>query len=337
MPDPGMPDPEIPDPEVSDPEVSDPEIRITSPFSFHSTATEVISGIDLRGRRALVTGAAGGIGVETARALAAAGAAVTIAARNLGAAQDVVADIRHTTGNQAVDAVLLDLLDRDSIDRLVAAFSGPLHILVNNAGVMAVPDRQLSPEGHELQFATNHLGHFRLTVGLWPALRAAHGARVVALSSRAHLNSPVVFSDIDFAERPYEPALAYAQSKTANVLFAVEAQRRWAVDGITVNAVHPGAIADSGLSRHYDPGVLEELRNSGRYSYKTLEQGAACSVFVATAPSVEGRGGRYFENCQQAVVGDPTACGIDAAGIAAHALDPEAAEQLWTVSERLNA
>ena len=121
---------------------------------------------------------------------------------------------------------------------------------------MAVPELRLSPEGHELQFATNHLGHFRLALGLLPALRSADGARVVSVSSRAHLNSPVVFDDIDFAHRAYDPALAYAQSKTANVLFAVAAARRWADDGIEVNALHPGAIADSNLSRHYDPAVL---------------------------------------------------------------------------------
>jgi NAD(P)-dependent dehydrogenase (short-subunit alcohol dehydrogenase family) len=191
----------------------------------------------------------------------------------------------------------------------------------------------LSPEGHEMQFATNHLGHFRLTVGLLPALRAAGGARIVVLSSRAHLNSPVVFDDIDFAHRAYDPALAYAQSKTANVLFAVEANRRWADDGVTANALHPGAIADSGLARHYDPAVLDDLRSSGRYTYKTLEQGAATSVFVATAPELAGIGGLYFENCQQAVVDDPGASGTDAAGVAAYALDHQAAAQLWAVSE----
>jgi NAD(P)-dependent dehydrogenase (short-subunit alcohol dehydrogenase family) len=307
--------------------------RIPSDFRFENTAAEVVAGIDLHHRRALVTGAASGIGVETARALASAGANVTIAARDLDAAERVAADIRSTTGNNEVYVAQLDLVDRSSVDRLVAEFSGPLHLLVNNAGVMALPELRLSPEGHELQFATNHLGHFRLTVGLLAALRAAHGARVVSVSSRAHLNSPVVFDDIDFARRPYDPALAYAQSKTANVLFAVEATRRWAGDGITANALHPGAIADSNLSRHYDPAILAELRASGRYTFKTLEQGAATSVFVATAPALEGLGGRYFENSQQAVVDDPTACGTDAAGVAPYALDPEAAERLWELSE----
>ena len=149
---------------------------------------------------------------------------------------------------------------------------------------MAIPELRLSPEGHELQFATNHLGHFRLTLGLLPALRAAHGARVVSVSSRAHLNSPVAFDDIDFTRRAYDPAIAYAQSKTANVLFAVGAARRWVGDGIEVNALHPGAIADSNLSRHYSPALLQQLRSSGRYTFKTLAQGAATSVYVATSP-----------------------------------------------------
>lgn len=310
--------------------------RIVSPFDFTSTAAEVIASIDLHGRRALVTGAASGIGIETARALASAGAETLIAARDLVAAERVAADIRSATGNDAVTVAHLDLLDRGSIDRLIEAYSGPLHILIHNAGVMAVPDRRLSPEGHELQFATNHLGHFRLAVGLLPALRAADGARVVSVSSRAHLNSPVVFDDIDFDRRDYDPALAYAQSKTANVLFAVAAARRWADDGIEVNALHPGAIADSNLSRHYDPAVLEELRTSGRYSYKTVAQGAATSVYVATSPLLDGIAGRYFENCQQADPNDPTAAGTDAAGVAAYALDPDDAERLWTVSEKIN-
>jgi NAD(P)-dependent dehydrogenase (short-subunit alcohol dehydrogenase family) len=311
--------------------------RTTSPFGFSSTADDVVSGLDLHGRRALVTGATSGIGVETARALAKAGAATSIAARDLPAAERLAADFRASTGNPAVTAVHLDLLDRASIDRLVEAYSGPLHILINNAGVMAVPERRLSPEGHELQFATNHLGHFRLALGLLPALRAADGARVVSVSSRAHLNSPVVFDDIDYVQRAYDPGLAYAQSKTANVLFAVAAARRWADLGIEVNALHPGAIADSNLSRHYDPAVLQDLRASGRYTYKTLEQGAATSVYVATSPLLRGVVGRYFENCQEADPDDPTVAGTDAAGVAPHALDPDAAEHLWTISETMNS
>jgi NAD(P)-dependent dehydrogenase (short-subunit alcohol dehydrogenase family) len=310
--------------------------RVTSPFGFESTAAEVIAGIDLHDRRALVTGAASGIGVETARALASAGAETVIAARDLAAAERTAVSIRATTGNPAVSVTHLDLLDRGSVDQLARDFAGPLHILVNNAGVMAVPELRRSPEGHELQFATNHLGHFRLALGLLPALRAAGGARVVSVSSRAHLNSPVVFDDIDFRDRPYDPALAYAQSKTANVLFAVAASRHWGGDGIEVNALHPGAIADSNLARYYDPVQLDALRSSGRYTYKTLAQGAATSVYVATSPRLDGVAGRYFENCQEDTPDDPTVAGTDAAGVAAYALDPEAAERLWAMSEAMN-
>jgi NAD(P)-dependent dehydrogenase (short-subunit alcohol dehydrogenase family) len=162
----------------------------------------------------------------------------------------------------------------------------------------------LAAEGCELQFATNHLGHFALALGLHDALAAAGDARIVSLSSRAHLRSSVVFDDISFSSRPYDPGLAYGQSKTANVLFAVEATRRWAGEGITANAVHPGAIVDTNLTRHYEPEVLEKLVNSGTYTFKTIEQGAATSVLVATTPLLEGVGGRYFEDCNEAPVID---------------------------------
>ena len=201
---------------------------------------------------------------------------------------------------------------------------------MNNAGVMALRDLQLTSDGWEMQFATNHLGHFALAVGLHDALAAAGNARIVSLSSRGHLRSPVIFEDINFTSRPYDPGLAYAQSKTANVLFAVEATRRWAADGITANAVHPGAIAATNLSRYMSPEALAETRSSGMYKFKTIEQGAATSVLVATSPQLEGIGGRYFEDCNEALVvdSDPSS----PFGVAPHALDPEAAARLWQVS-----
>jgi NAD(P)-dependent dehydrogenase (short-subunit alcohol dehydrogenase family) len=311
--------------------------RITSPFDWASTAMEVVDGIDLTGKRAIVTGAASGIGVETARALASAGAEVVIAARSVAAAERVADDIRATTRGGSVRTAPLDLLSRDSIDQFATSFTGPLHLLIDNAGIMAVPDRRLSPEGHELQFATNHLGHFRLATALLPAMRAASGARIVSVSSRAHLASPVVFDDIDFERRDYDPASAYAQSKTANVLFAVAATSRWADDGIVANALHPGAMIDSNLMRYSAPEEIEAARTSGKWLFKTLPQGAATSVFVATTPLLAQIGGRYFENCQQAVIDDPAACGLDAAGVAAHALDPESADRLWQLSEQRTA
>jgi NAD(P)-dependent dehydrogenase (short-subunit alcohol dehydrogenase family) len=307
---------------------------ITTPFGFDSTAAEVVAGIDLGGKRAVVTGSSSGIGVETARALAEAGADVTLAVRDTDAGAKTAADITATTDSAAVHVAELDLADPRSVAAFVAGWGGPLDLLVNNAGVMAVPDLRLTPQGWELQFATNHLGHFALAVGLHDALAAAPaGARIVSLSSRAHLRSPVVFDDINFASRPYDPMLAYAQSKTANVLFAVEATRRWAGDGITANAVHPGAIATTNLSRYLDPEYLEQLRVSGVYRYKTAQQGAATSVLVATSPQLEGIGGRYFEDCNESPVVDPDSMPNAGSGVAGYAVDPANAERLWELSQ----
>ena len=315
--------------------------RIQTTFGFHSTAAEVIEGIDLSGKQAIVTGGASGIGVETARALAGAGAGVTLAVRDTDAGTRTAAEITAATGNTAVSVGMLDLSDPASVAGFVASWSGPLDILVNNAGVMALRDLQLTPGGWELQFATNHLGHFALAVGLHDALAAAGNARLVSLSSRAHLRSPVVFDDINFGSRPYDPWLAYGQSKTANVLFAVEAQRRWAADGITANAVHPGPIIETNLARHMDPEQVAALRaaragtspmDGAQMSFKTIPQGAATSVLVATSPQLEGVGGRYFEDCNEAQPLAADAPLNGPAGVAAYALDPDNAARLWDVS-----
>jgi NAD(P)-dependent dehydrogenase (short-subunit alcohol dehydrogenase family) len=199
---------------------------------------------------------------------------------------------------------------------------------------MAIPDLRLTADGWELQFATNHLGHFGLAFGLHDALAAAPAeARIVSLSSGAHRRSPVIFDDINFASRPYDPMLAYGQSKTANVLFAVEANRRWSDEGITANAVHPGAIEATNLSRYLDPDYLEQLRTSGAYRYKTPEQGAATSVLVATSPQLEGIGGRYFQDCNEAPVVDPISAESTGSGVASYAVDPTNAERLWELSQ----
>jgi NAD(P)-dependent dehydrogenase (short-subunit alcohol dehydrogenase family) len=305
---------------------------INTLFGFESTAAEVVVGVDLTGKRAIVTGSSSGIGIETARALGGAGAAVTLAVRNTEAGQNVAADIIDRTGNDEVRVSELDLADPQSVAAFVARWDGPLDILVNNAAVMAVPDLRLTPDGWELQFATNHLGHFALAVGLHDALAEAEGARIVAVSSRGHLRSPVVFEDINFASRPYDPLVAYGQSKTAVVLFAVEASRRWADDGITANAVHPGADDTTNLSRYVDPDELEQIKAAGIYHFKTSEQAAATSVLVATWPPLEGIGGRYFQDCNEAPVVDPAEAETTGAGVAAYALDPASAERLWELS-----
>jgi len=303
--------------------------RITTPFGFTSTAAEVIAGVDLSGKRAIVTGASSGIGVETARALAGAGAAVTLAVRNTDAGERAAADIRQSTGNGAVTVGALELSDLTSVRAFAAAWSGPLDILVNNAGVMAIHELTLSTSGHEMQFATNHLGHFALALWLHDALAAAGSARIVSVSSGGHLRSPVVFDDIDYDFRDYDPFGAYGQSKTANVLFAVEATRRWSSDGIVANALMPGAIFTQ-LGRHIDAEKAAAAMQRQR-SVKTVEQGAATSVLLAASPLLEGVGGRYFEDCNEAVRvnrrGKP-----GHGGVAPYALDPANAERLWELS-----
>jgi NAD(P)-dependent dehydrogenase (short-subunit alcohol dehydrogenase family) len=305
--------------------------RITTPFNAESTAAEVIAGIDLTDRRVIVTGGASGIGMETARALASAGAEVTLAVRNVAAGERAAADIIDSIGNKQVLVALLDLADQASVAAFVAGWDGPLHILVNNAGIMASPLMRTA-QGWEMQFATNHLGHFALATGLHRALAAASGARIVSVSSSAHHLSPVVFDDIHFERREYEPWLAYGQSKTANVLFAVEASKRWASDGITANALMPGGI-HTNLQRYVPAEELERLRaaaGGADLKWKTPEQGAATSVLVATSPVLDGIGGHYFEDCNEAEAGNLSARN----GVAHYALDPDAAARLWQVSAK---
>jgi NAD(P)-dependent dehydrogenase (short-subunit alcohol dehydrogenase family) len=304
---------------------------ITTPFKWETTAAEVAAGIDLAGSRVIVTGGASGIGLETARALATTGAELTLAVRDTDAGQRVAAEIVASTGNTHVFIAPVDLADPASVASFVAAWDGPLDVLVNNAGVMACPETR-TPQGWELQFATNHLGHFALAIGLHHALAAAGGARIVSVSSRAHLRAPVDFGDIHFRARTYEPWDAYAQSKTANVLFAVEATRRWEGDGITANALQPGTIR-SNLQRYITDDDLERTRvhiedDNGSFHWKTPEQGAATSVLLAASPLLQGVGGRYFEDCNQA---GPSRPGTGQ-GVAPYALDPQAAARLWEIS-----
>jgi NAD(P)-dependent dehydrogenase (short-subunit alcohol dehydrogenase family) len=303
---------------------------ITTPFGAASTASDVIAGVDLTGRRAIVTGGASGIGVETARALAETGAEVTLAVRNVEAGDKVAADLIAATGNKQVLVARLDLADQASIKAFVDRWTGPLHILVDNAGIMAPPETR-TPQGWELQFATNHLGHFALTTGLHDALAAAGNARVVVVSSVGHVNGSVDFDDVNFERRPYDAWLAYGQSKTANILFAVEAAKRWAADGIAVNALNPGRITSTNLSRYVGdlsaaPTSFEA--SSSDVSWKTVEQGAATSVLLAASPLVDGVTGCYFEDCDEAAPHQP---GIRR-GVADYAVDPANASRLWRLS-----
>jgi NAD(P)-dependent dehydrogenase (short-subunit alcohol dehydrogenase family) len=310
-----------------------------NPFNADSTAAEVLEGVDLTGRRAVVTGASSGIGAETARALAAAGAEVTMAVRNVDAgnqlAEAMRADLAPDAG--AVQVAHLDLANLDSVRTFASGWSGPLHILVNNAGVMALPTLTRSPEGWEAQFATNHLGHFALAQSLHAALASAEQARVVSVASIGHLYSPIVFDDLHYRFRPYDPWTSYGQSKCANVLFAVGATQQWASDGITANALMPGNVGDTALARHVSPESIAALASSeggiALPAPKTIPQGAATSALLAGSPLVEGMSSRYFEDCREAT---PVAeRGERTAGVAFYALDEENAQRLWDVSVAL--
>jgi NAD(P)-dependent dehydrogenase (short-subunit alcohol dehydrogenase family) len=308
--------------------------RIHTPFDGSSTATQVLDGIDLTGRRAIVTGATSGLGTETARALAAAGAEVTFAVRNVDLGAAIAAELTTTTGNDKIHVGRLDTADQASVAEFARQWRGPLHILINNAGIMAVPE-QYTPEGWELHFATNYLGHFALANALHGALAAADDARVVSVSSALHLASPIVFDDIHFTFRPYHPFVAYAQSKTADVLFAVGASKRWAADGITVNAVMPGYI-QTNLQQHVTEDAMVGMTRFALPSNpKTVEQGAATAVLAAGSPLVKGVGGRYFEDCHEArVVHDSSGWMV---GVAPWAIDDGNADRLWEATESMLA
>ncbi len=303
--------------------------RLSTPYSAQTTADDIVSGLDLTGQRMIVTGGASGIGVETVRSLARTGAEVTLAVRDVDAGRQVAERLAEDTGNKELLVAPLDLADQASARSFVAGWEGPLHVLVNNAGLMAAPLTRTA-QGWEMQFATNHLGHFALATGLHRALASAGQARVVSVSSTAHLGSGIVFDDIHFRQRPYEPWSAYAQSKTANVLFAVEGTRKWADDGIIINALMPGAIRTK-LQRYVSDEELDRMRaatGSRAASWKTPQQGAATSVLLAVSPMVAGIGGRYFEDCTEALPNVPGS----RREVAPHALDPEAAARLWQVS-----
>src|ERR687891_759969 len=318
-------------------------------FTAASTVADVLAGIDLPGKNVVVTGGHVGLGLETTRALVKAGASVTVGSRNPDRAAAALAGIERVEIGQ------LDLLDPASIDAFAARYVGsgrPLHILINNAGIMG-GELVRDARGYERQFATNHLGHFQLTLGLLPALRAAHGARVVNVTSGANRISDIRWDDPHFAT-DYDGHLAYAQSRTANVLFAVELDRRWAADGIRGYAAHPGIIVgtnlgnwmteDQGRAFNLAIGLIDE---SGRpiidpeREKKTPQQGASTIVFAATSPLLAGIGGVYLRNNDVSPLDDapdPNAQGaelIRSTNVVPHSIDPQSAERLWELSEQL--
>lgn len=304
-----------------------------SGFGMRSTAAQVVAGIDLSGRNAIVTGGYSGIGVATTQALAAAGAHVTVPARTPGKARAALAGIAN------VELGVLDLMDPASIDAFARdwlARNEPLHVLVCNAAIMASPLERDS-RGYESQFATNHLGHFQLICRLWPALVAAGGARVIMLSSLGHRITPVNFDDPNFERREYHKWKAYGQAKTANSLCALGVDQRGRDVGIRAFAVHPGGIMTDlqrSLSRE-EQVAMGWMTEDGVLSpvFKTVEQGAATTVWAATSPQLAGRGGLYCEDCDVAALVPATDTGM--AGVRPWAVDPAAADQLWSLSERL--
>ena len=306
--------------------------NINSGFGHDSTASEVLQGIDLTGKTALVTGGYSGLGLETTRALVQAGAFVIVPARRPDVANEALQGLEH------VEVDELDLSDLDS----VRAFAGRLlesgrsiDIAILNAGVMACPETRVGP-GWELQFATNHLGHFTLINLIWSALTAGEGARVVATSSAGHHISPIRWDNINF-EGNYQKFEAYGQAKTANALFAVELDRRGSEQGVRAFSVHPGGILTP-LQRHLPKEEMVALKwidedgNGVNSAFKTPEQGAATQLWAATSPQLEGKGGVYCEDCD---IAEPAVEGVPSVGVKEYAMDSDQAKRLWDLSVTL--
>lgn len=305
-----------------------------TPFGPYTTAQEVIRDIDLTGKTAVVTGGASNLGLETVRILAWRGARVIVPVRDIGTAGKMLCNIPN------VELFAMDLLDPASVRSFADKFvieHGSLDILILSAGVMATPLFR-DAEGHEGQFATNHLGHFRLTAALWPALCAAKNARVIVLSSRGHQLGGFALEDLDFVQRPYDKWLAYGQAKTANALFAVAVDARGINHGVRAFSVHPGSILGP-LARHLSREEIDSfgaIDNNGQpvidpdRDMKTPQQGAATTIWCATAPELAGIGGVYCENCDIAPVERQ-----ERFGVRPFAIDPNTAEALWAESVRL--
>lgn len=307
-----------------------------------STASDVIEGIDLSEKRAIITGGASGIGIETARAFAQAGAEVTLAVRNVAEGERVAASLNDDAGKALVRAQALDLSDLGSVRAFADGWrDDPLNFLVNNAGVMACPLSR-TKDGFETQIGVNHLGHFLLSVLLVPALSRGAPSRLVALSSSAHVNSPMNFDDPHFRVREYQPFAAYAQSKTANALFALEFDRRYRDQGIRAFSVMPGVISETNLIRHMTPDLVQASGLQapstpsddarGPIFYKNLQQGAATTIWAAVSRELDGQGGLYLHDCQVAQAFSPAL--PRGHGVHDHARDPVIARTLWSWSER---
>ncbi len=316
-----------------------------SEFGASSTTDEVLEGKDLSGKTAFITGGYSGLGRETARAMAAKGAHIIIAGRDGAKAEQAAKEITKETGNQKVDTIICDLGSLDSVracgEQARERFD-KIDLLINNAGVMACPQGE-TQDGFEMQFGTNHLGHFLLTQELMPLVEKGDHPRIVNLSSRGHHLDQVHFDDLGFANRPYDKWLSYGQAKTANILFTVGLEQRFGDKGIHAYAVHPGGIRTN-LGRHLDEEDIAFLtkrmediqkqnpdKDPASTGFKDVPQGAATTCWVATAEELEGTGGVYAEDCHVAEVDDEAQDG----GVRSYAVDPDKADQLWAVSEEL--
>jgi NAD(P)-dependent dehydrogenase (short-subunit alcohol dehydrogenase family) len=299
--------------------------------SFETTTDDVLDGVDLHGKVALVTGASTGLGLETSRALASVGAHVVMAGRDRSRIDAALAVVQERVPGAELEAGEVDLASLDSVRAFADSFATShdrLHLLINNAGVMYTPFEHTA-EGYEMQFGTNHVGHFLLTNLLVPLLLADPSSRVVNLSSGGHMGSDIVWDDVNFERRDYDKFAAYGQSKTANILFSVELDRRLGDRGVHAYAVHPGMIATD-LGRYMTKADFQALMDraaaspsGGMPAYKTVEQGAATSVWAATAPELDERGGTYLADAE---VSDQHA---------PWARDPESAQRLWALSEQM--
>lgn len=320
---------------------------MTTELGSKSTTDDVLSGIDLHGKRILVTGVSAGLGVETARALAARGASVIGAARDVAKANDATAEVRRaaSAGGGSFELVPLDLANLASVractDQLLAE-GKPFDVIIANAGVMATPPGKTA-DGFETQFGTNHLGHFVLVNRLAPLLSS--GGRVVILASSGHRFSDVNLDDPGFERTPYDPFTAYGRSKTANVLFAVAFDNRHRARGIRAAAVHPGGIQTE-LGRHMDHAQMttmvntinEQLKSEGKspFEFKSVPQGAATSVWAAVVAPAYAIGGQYCENCHVSkVVADDAVITPVSEGVRKYALDLDHANALWRKSEEI--
>lgn len=303
------------------------------------TTDDVIKGIDLRGKTAVITGATSGLGLESARALASAGARIVIAARDPEKISQSISHLRTQVADADLHSVVVNLADLTSVARAaeqIAQNFDNIDLLMNNAGIMAIPEKR-SVDGIEMQFAANYVGHFLLTVSLLPQLRAGNGARIVNLSSGGHKVAPVFFDDYNFEKQGYDKWRAYGQAKTAMCLFGVALTKRYIESNITANAINPGPVLTS-LGRHFTREDIKEMVKGsdmakGKMVYQTPASGAATQVWAATTPSLEGRGGLYLEKCRIAETLQESHGQED--GVMSYALDPVAADKLWDLSERL--